>query len=439
MLSAALLLGISMTGVSVLQGAVPENVELTLGEALQKARDRNPALQRQLLEQVRKDAELQETRGALLPSLQAQASEVRHSYNYEALLGTPAAAGTPVVVGPFSVRTFGAYAQAPLLDLSLWRRWRETKSALEATKAETDRMREEISALVVGQYLLALRAEAQVRAVQARIELAKALEELAVHQEESGVGTRIDTLRAKVRTQTEGQALIQARTSRQEALSGLVRLLDLPTDCNLEVKALPSQEPPPAIDLGAEVSTARSVRADFRVLEAESRAADERVEGIRAQHFPSIQAFASLEDMGLVNTSLDRVFEVGVQVKVPLFMGGRIEAQASEARAAHNQVEASRRELEARVGFELRTAKERLEAARSEWTVTEEVLRLAKAELEQARHRFEAGVSNNIELVNAQEELAKAEEGNLDARYRMDQAEADLAHARGDLETHYAR
>ncbi|HWQ10135.1 MAG TPA: TolC family protein, partial [Holophaga sp.] len=67
------------------------------------------------------------------------------------------------------------------------------------------------------------------------------------------------------------------------------------------------------------------------------------------------------------------------------------------------------------------------------------VLGLAREELEQARHRFEAGVSNNIELVNAQEELARAEEGNLDARYRLDQAEADLAHARGDLESRYAR
>jgi outer membrane protein len=415
-----------------------ESLELSLGEALKKALDSNPTLQRQVLEQVRRDAEVQESRGALLPSVEAHASEVRHSYNYESLLGAAVTDNSPIVIGPFSLRTYGASAQMPLLDLSLWRRWRETKSTSEAAKAETEQMREEISALVVGQYLLALRAQAQMGAVQARIELAKALEELAVHQEETGVGTGLDTLRAKVRTQTEEQALIQARASRQEALSGLVRLLVLPVDSDLHVKELPLLESTPAVEVGSELQRVENTRADFRALDAQIHAANERVEGARALNLPTIQAFGSLERTGLVDTSLHRVFEVGVQVRVPIFVGGRIQAQTSQAQAVRNQVDASRRELEAKVGFELRTAKERLDAAHNELVVTEEVLRLAKAELEQARHRFEAGVSNNIELVNAQEELAKAEEGHLDARYRLDQAEADLAHARGDLQTRYA-
>lgn len=422
-------------------GAGPEGLELSLKEALHKARERNPALQRQLLEQVRREAEVQEARGALLPTLQAQAGEIRHSINFEALAGM-SVPGFPSVVGPFSVRSFGAQAQIPLLDLSLWRRWRGSKSMLDGSVAETDRMHEEISALVVGQYLLALRAEAQVDAVQARIGLAKSLEDLAVHQEQSGLGTGLDTLRAKVRSRVEEQALIRARTSHQEALSGLLRLLDLPADTSLRIKAVAPSESAPASLAAASFSedllAAHSTRADFRILDSQSRAADERLESVRALHLPSIQAFASVEKLGLVTSNMERVFEVGVQVTVPLFTGWRTQAQVSQARAARSQVDATRRELEARVGFELRMAKERLEAAHSEVAVAEETLRLATAELEQARHRFEAGVSSNIELVSAQEELAKAEEGHLDARYRLDQAQADLAFARGELETRYA-
>lgn len=425
-------------GLALLTPLPAAEVELSLGEALLQARERNPALQRQLLEQVRREAEAQEARGALLPNVSAQASEIRHSFNFESFTGEPAAPGA-AVVGPFSIRSFAAHAQVPLLDLGLWRRWQGSKALAEGGKAESDRMREEISALVVGQYLAALRSEAQVRAVQARIELAKALEDLAAHQEQSGVGTGLDTLRAKVRTRSEEQALVRAHSARQEALSGLVRLLDLPADSELRIRELPVPLPETKANLGDDFKAAQSARADFRVLEAQGRAADERVAGARALHLPTIQAFGTLEKMGLVKTSLERIYEVGVQVKVPLFMGGRIQAQVSQARAARSQVDASRRELEARVGFELRTAQERLEAARSEVALSEDGLNLAKAELEQARHRFEAGVSTNIELVNAQEELAKAEEGHLDARYRLDQAQADLAHARGELETHYAR
>ena len=433
---AAALLGIA-TLAPAQDALVPR--QLSLGAALEQALEQNPTLQRQLLEQVRQEAAVLEARGALLPSLEARVSETRHSYNYESLLGAPAGPGTPVVVGPFSLRSAGAYLQAPILDLSLWRRWRGSRSTADAAKAETERMREEISALVVGQYLLALRAEARVRAVQARIELAKALEDLAVHQEQSGVGTGIDTLRAKVRTQSEEQALIQARTSRQEALSGLVRLLDLPGGTSLAVQPLVADEPVPEAGLESALAEAKQLRPDFRVLDAQSRAADDRVAQARAMNLPSVQAFAYLERTGLVQTNLERVFEVGVQVKVPIFTGGRIQAQTSQAQAARNQLDAARHELEAQVVFELRTAGERLTAARSELAVTEKVLGLAREELEQARHRFEAGVSNNIELVNAQEELARAEEGNLDARYRLDQAEADLAHARGDVESRYAR
>lgn len=419
--------------------ALPGTVQLSLGEALRKAQEGNPTLQRQLLEQARRDAEVQEARGALLPSIQAHASEIRHSLNYESFTGEPAH-GIPVVLGPFSLRSIGVAAQVPLLDLTLWRRWRGSRSLAESCKAESERSREEVSALVVGQYLLALRAEAQVRAVQARIDLAKVLEDLAVHQEQSGVGTGLDTLRAKVRTRSEEQALIRARSSRQEALSSLVLLLDLPPGSELQIQQLPAAEASEtATSLSDDYAAARTTRPDFRILEAQGRAAEERVAGTQALRLPSVQAFASLERMGLVKTNLERIYEVGVQVKVPLFLGGRIQAQVSQAKAARDQVVASRRELEARVGFELRTSRERLEAAHSEVDLSREGLELAKAELEQARHRFEAGVSSNIELVSAQEELAKAEEGHLDAAYRLDQAQADLAHAKGELETRYAR
>jgi outer membrane protein TolC len=313
---------------------------------------------------------------------------------------------------------------------------------VESSKAETEQAREEISALVVGQYLLALRSEAQVQAVQARIELAKALQDLAEHQEQSGVGTGLDTLRAKVRTQTEQQALIRARTSRQEALSGLVRLLDLPVDSDLHLKPLPTQISTPNHEaspgLQDDLQTAGVNRADFRALDAQGRAADEQLEGAHALRLPTIQAFGSIQKTGLMETSLEQVFEVGVQIKVPIFVGGRIQAQENRAKAARSEIDATHRELEARVAYELRTARERLNSAQSEVTLAEETYQLAKAELEQARHRFEAGVSSNIEVVNAQEELAKAEEGHLDAGYRLDQAQADLAHAKGELETRYA-
>ena len=56
----------------------------------------------------------------------------------------------------------------------------------------------------------------------------------------------------------------------------------------------------------------------------------------------------------------------------------------------------------------------------------------------QARDRFQAGVANNIEVVTAQDELARANDNQIGALYRYNQARADLAHAVGQMEALYA-
>jgi len=432
--AAFLLAGLGWAGPS--PAAAPEPLRLDLAGALRTALAQNPAVQRQALEQARQEAQVQEARGALLPTVQGQAGEVRQKINFEALAGMPVP-GFPRVVGPFSVQTLAASAQVPLLDLSLWRRWQGARSTSEGAKAETVRVREEIAALVVGQYLLGLRDEAQTRAVSARIELARTLEQLAVHQEDSGVGTGLDTLRAKVRTQTEEQALIRARTALREAEAGMARLLDLPGDQDLALEPLADFPSGSGSTLDQDLAAAQGRRAEYRVLEAQGRAADQNTAAAAALALPTVQAFGTYETLGLTTTNLLPVYEVGVQVSIPLFQGGRVQARESQARAERAQVDTRRRDLEAQVRFEVATARERLEASRAEAQVARRTLELARAELEQARHRFEAGVSSNIELVTAQEELARAEEGHLDADYRLDQAWADLAHAKGELESKY--
>ena len=66
-------------------------------------------------------------------------------------------------------------------------------------------------------------------------------------------------------------------------------------------------------------------------------------------------------------------------------------------------------------------------------------VQLARQEVEQARDRFQAGVANNIEVITAQDELARANDNQIAALYRYSQARADLAHAAGQMEALYAR
>jgi outer membrane protein TolC len=87
----------------------------------------------------------------------------------------------------------------------------------------------------------------------------------------------------------------------------------------------------------------------------------------------------------------------------------------------------------------VKTAVAQVEAARNEVTVANLGIQLAREEVDQARDRFQAGVANNIETITAQDELARANDNQIGALYRYNQARAGLAHAVGQMEALYAR
>ena len=66
-------------------------------------------------------------------------------------------------------------------------------------------------------------------------------------------------------------------------------------------------------------------------------------------------------------------------------------------------------------------------------------VKLAEEEVRQARDRFQAGVANNIEVISAQDSLTRANDNQIAALYRFNQARADLARAIGQMEKLYAK
>ena len=57
----------------------------------------------------------------------------------------------------------------------------------------------------------------------------------------------------------------------------------------------------------------------------------------------------------------------------------------------------------------------------------------------QSRDRFQVGVANNIEVITAQDALARSSDNQIEALYRYNQSRADLAHAIGQTESLYAK
>ena len=96
-------------------------------------------------------------------------------------------------------------------------------------------------------------------------------------------------------------------------------------------------------------------------------------------------------------------------------------------------------DLKATVYYDVRTAFLDVEAQRQQLEAASRGQELANQQLQQSRDRFAAGVSNNIEVIQAQEAVAIATEQAISAQYGLSVARALLAEALGNAEEALAR
>jgi outer membrane protein TolC len=86
------------------------------------------------------------------------------------------------------------------------------------------------------------------------------------------------------------------------------------------------------------------------------------------------------------------------------------------------------------VELDVRLALDSLRSADSQVKTAGEGLTLAQSELEQARRRYQAGVTNSLEVTDAQTRLDRARDNQVDALYNYNLARLDLATATGAIQ-----
>jgi len=124
----------------------------------------------------------------------------------------------------------------------------------------------------------------------------------------------------------------------------------------------------------------------------------------------------------------------GATLGIPIFSGGRAHADALEAEAALRQAKQQVENLRGQIDYEVRSALLDLNAASDQVQVARSSLDLANQTLEQARDRFSAGVADNLEVVQAQETVAAANENYIASLYSHNVAKVALARAIGFAE-----
>lgn len=338
----------------------------------------------------------------------------------------------PTFVGPVSVYDLRASGTQAVFNLSAIRKFQAAGAQAAATRLDTEQARVEAAALVGKAYVNATRAENGVATATANLELAERLLALAKSQKEAGTGTGLDITRAEVQMASEKQQLIAAKESRETSRLNLLRAMNVPLDLAVELTDPLTYSPADIPEAAKALETARANRPDLKAESARERSAKLSYNSAASERLPSVGAFGDYGTIGVEPNTLRPTRTVGVNVKIPLFDGGRRDALRAEASSQLRTESIRSRDLGKQAELEVRTAIEALRSAEEQARVSLESVTLSTRELEQAERRFRSGVANSVEVVDAQTRLARARENKDTAIYRQRAARIDLAAALGD-------
>jgi outer membrane protein len=253
------------------------------------------------------------------------------------------------------------------------------------------------------------------------------------------VGTGIDTLRANVELQNEKQRLLEAQASRDTTLFGLSRLLNLDPRQQLELGDSLSFFDTPQPDVEASIEEGLAARPEWKSLQQQLRAAELQKKAASASRLPSLHFDGDWTQLGNDPSSVIPTYTYSGTVSMPLFTGGRIRAETVRADLDIQKLQQQQSDLRNQIALDVKTALINLDSARSQVRVANLGVQLSKEEVDQARDRFKAGVANNIEVIQAQDSLARANDNQIAALYRFNQARADLARSVGQMEKVYSK
>ncbi len=253
------------------------------------------------------------------------------------------------------------------------------------------------------------------------------------------MGTGIDTLRANVELQNEKQALLVAQTDRDSSLFGLSRLLNLDPRQEIALSDSLSFFDTPQPDVNASLDQALAARQEWKALDSQVRAAEHDKRASQDLRLPTLRIDGNWAYEGTRLNNGIPVYNYQASFDLPLFTGGRTHAEIVKSDLQLKVLNEQKADLRNQISLDVKTALLNLKSARNQVAVSTLGVQLAKEEVDQARDRFKAGVANNIEVIQAQDALARANDNEIAALYRFNQARTDYARSIGQMERVYAK
>ena len=418
---------------SIPQGKVgPEPVELTIEDALDRGLKYNLGLY--LSERATDETRAARLRALsdLMPVLNGGFTEEEQKINLKAFgFNFP---GFPTSVGPFGLAELQAGGTWTPLNLHYIDNVHAASQNVKAAQFSYRDARDTVVLAVGANYLLTIANESRLAAAQAELNAAQALYQLAVDQETAGIAPNIDTLRARVQLQTQQSVLIQAQNDLEKQRIALARVIGLPVQQKFRLVNRVPYRPVPEAEVENAYERALQTRPDYQAALASLRAAQYSRESAWKQRLPSIGFTGSYGVLGFTVSTLAPNWSAAGTLTIPIFQGGKVEADVQQASAVLKERQAQVDNLKGSIEQDIQNALLDLKAAAEQVEVAKTGLDYAQQTLEQSQDRFAAGVTNNVEVIQAQQQLASANDQYIASLYAHNIGKVLLARAIGNAE-----
>lgn len=373
---------------------------LTLSEALQRALTANPGLARARGEIAVAEAQLDQTRSAVLPKVSLSGNLTRNSD--EASFGSGSDQRTLLPLTDWSYRL--------TVSQPIWagnrdrRALAQSRLGIENARQGAQDTEEQLLLNVAADYLSVVEAEQLIAVEQSNLDLARRRQKQATDLFEAGETTRVEALRAESDVKAAERRLAEVRQQRENAVGRL--RLDLALDGPLSVTDPAGEVPAPPTEQALLIEADRS-RPEVAQAQTALEVARLEVAKQRGALLPVVTGEGGWVDQKSPFPT-DTYGYLTLRVNVPLYQGGEVAARVETARERQRQAELRLAEVRQQVREEVRQALVDLETSRASLALSQEQLNAAEAEYAQASELYRAQEITALEAESAETSLAAA-------------------------------
>ncbi len=385
---------------------------------------------------------------AILPDLQFKASSSAQELNLEALGFNPSKVGpllTLFGIDPSQLQTIvkiqTTSAQISLdqqiINLPDFELYRAIKPEFRSVDLNVQDSNEQLVQAVTTAYLKVLADQANLDNAIAQEESGRVLLDQATQRDQAGIGIRLDVLRAQVQYQQEQQQHVSADAQLDKDGIQLNRVMGLPAGQELDLSDDAPYTELGALTLDQARDTALSHRSDLLGLQQSIVVASHESKAVKYQRLPTVAVNGFYGILGETTGLYHGVFTAEGSLKFPVFNEAAQRGEQQTVDAQLQQLRDQEDNLRGTIEAQIRTSMLDIDTASQLVRVAQSNVDLAHQELADSRERFSAGVSDNLEVVDAEATVTGAQAQLVSALYQFNVAKVGLARSTGVLESRY--